>query len=409
MQVRASSIALGFVLSLAASACGGNSDGQGESGGAHTDAGDGAAHVHDAGVAAARDAAADAGVTRDAGTHDAGAADAAVAEAGDHAAVDAGGSALAVDPGEPRDAVNVFLSGHSAINLVMPAMFEQIALGLGQEHRYNLQIGSGATLRVRYMDQGMFQQRDGKPVSFSVRQEIPNARTIGTDRRYDTLIVTEAVPVMEQVVYNDSVGYTARFHALLMQSDPQGTVYLFDTWERVCATMSGCAESDFPGWIQGTRDRYVIWECIASMANRAPEAEGPEVRLLPAGIALARAADEILNGTVPGVSSPKELFSDFIHESDLGNYYIALVLYSAVYHRDPASAPTEFTTPLGAKRGFVGADTAARLQELAHEVVAEFYADEASHLRTPEECRDQVAAFCQDANCAQRIDAVFAE
>src|SRR5689334_20120310 len=48
-------------------------------------------------------------------------------------------------PGTPRDAVNVFLSGHSGFGTIMPAMLDQIAEAAGRDHNYNLQMGIGSS------------------------------------------------------------------------------------------------------------------------------------------------------------------------------------------------------------------------------------------------------------------------
>src|SRR5262245_43248895 len=123
MRARSWWIAVGFVLWFAPYGCG-DSPEESESGGAELDAGAGGAGADASGIARTEDAGVDAGDRPiDAGT-DAGNAerDAGPAEAG----ASDGGMAGPVDPGEPRDAANVFLSGHSGFNLVMPAMLDQI-------------------------------------------------------------------------------------------------------------------------------------------------------------------------------------------------------------------------------------------------------------------------------------------
>jgi hypothetical protein len=302
-------------------------------------------------------------------------------------------------PGEPRDGVNVFFSGHSAFGLIMPAMVDQIAAELGREHNYNLQMGIGSSLSLRLGGTGNEQDRDGRPRMFEVANEITNASTIGGEK-YDTLVVTEALMLIQKLQYDDSIGQLRGFHDLLMQSDPNGRVFLFDTWE-------SAEGGDFAAWVSSTRDMFVIWECLASAVNKDVD---NAVQMLPGGVAFARGVEAAAAGDIPGVA-PADMFAPDMHHPSLalGSYFLALVTYASLYNRDPSGAPTSFTTPQGMQAGFVSADGAAALQAIAWETVSEFYAMPPNATRTMAECRSAVSAFCEAPNCNDMIAERFAD
>ena len=100
-----------------------------------------------------------------------------------------------------------------------------------------------------------------------------------------------------------------------------------------------------------------MWECIASRANLDLPARGdvPRVRVLPGGSALAGLAGALWDGKVPGVAARapearvRLLFSDNVHMSDVGRYYMALVHYAVLFGRSPEGAG--IPKPLSSKLG----------------------------------------------------------
>lgn len=305
-------------------------------------------------------------------------------------------------PAGARERANVFLSGHSAFGLIMPAMLDQIARNEGRAHAYNLQMGIGSSLRWRLSGKGNEQDRNGKARVLDVHDELPNPKTIGAGQRYDTLVVTEAGPIISQITYGDSVGQLRAFHGLLERSDPKGTVYFFDTWEKV---------DDFAAWVPRIRTKQVLWQCIADAANRSPELSKNPVQMLPAGLALVRAVEAARKGELPGIK-PEDFFvppPDMIHLSMIGHFYMAMTVYSSIYRRPVERAPLSFTTPQGTQAGFVSQENATRLQKIAWDAVREFYARPPAP-RSMASCRAEVEKVGCDANdCGRKVREVFAD
>ena len=122
--------------------------------------------------------------------------------------------------------------------------------------------------------------------------------------------------------------------------------------------------------------------------RRGPQRPHPATA---AGAALAALVERATNGTpldgITGANNTEtvnRLFSDNVHLTNLGMYYMALVTYASVYERSPVGA----AAPSG-----ISAAQARSLQETAWAFVSNFY----SSYRAPDlaSCRATVAtSFC---------------
>jgi hypothetical protein len=153
------------------------------------------------------------------------------------------------------------------------------------------------------------------------------------------LVVTErhdlpAIARKEQTAF-----YLANMAKHLLAGNPDAEVLLYHTWLHIDV------DAPWP-WIDYERAVAAMWECVASRANLDLPKRGdhPRVRALPGGSALAQLAAALWDGKVPGVlaSAPgarvRLLFSDNVHMSDFGRYYIALVHYAILFGRSPEGA-----------------------------------------------------------------------
>ena len=115
------------------------------------------------------------------------------------------------------------------------------------------------------------------------------------------------------------------------------------------------------------------WQCTAARVNVSLATTGRSDRMtyLPAGLALADLVEQAaVRGWVAGVSTGNaaqtidRLFTDSLHLSPLGEYYLSLVTYASVYRRSPvgAWAPSNVT-----------AEQASALQNLAWQSVSNYY------------------------------------
>jgi hypothetical protein len=149
------------------------------------------------------------------------------------------------------------------------------------------------------------------------------------------------------------VQYGGNFHAAALAGNPQTQSYLYETWHSTTTPdWRGRLNTDLPKWLS-----------IVDGINAAHE--GADMLLVPAGQALGLLVDAIAAGTVPGVTSRDALFSDDIHLTPLGNYFVALVHYATLYRRSPVGLTGETVGRFAEQFPTVPPATAARLQEIA--------------------------------------------
>lgn len=295
--------------------------------------------------------------------------------------------------GPPRDSARIFISGHSLTDDPLAADLRAIADSLGTPARYNQQImiGSSIRARTRGMDaaadwSGYRQGRNREGEKLDVLSELKQPRTIEAER-YDTLIVTERHDLAGSLMWEDTVRYLRHFHERLIESNPAGQTYFYESW----ADLSN--KDDPSEWIAYERAASPLWRCMATRVNQSLALEGRSDRItsLPAGAALAALVAQATQPPgLPGVSAGSvretvdRIVADDVHLTRLGAYYMALVTYSAVFRRSPEGA----WAPDG-----MDAAQARSLQSVAWRHVSHHYANE-----TPQDlaqCRQVLkVSFC---------------
>lgn len=299
--------------------------------------------------------------------------------------------ALPIDrPGSVPDPAAIFISGHSLVDRPFPDQLTTIAASLGTPMEWNRQyiVGSSIMARTRGANapEGTWggyrsgENRDG--AGMDVLAELRDPKTISA-RAYDVLLITEQHWLLSTLLLADTVRFLRHYHDRFIEASPRGRTYFFESWLAVND------KSDPRRWIDYERAASRAWRCIVTRVNNSLAREGREDRIvsLPAGLALAELVAAATKGTgVPGVTraTPRQtvelLIDDDVHPTNVGRYFIALVTYSAIYHRDPmgAAAPTD-----------VERETAESLQSFAWRFVRDYYARQTT--TSLEDCRKEVA------------------
>ncbi|MCU0863458.1 MAG: hypothetical protein MUC36_06685 [Planctomycetes bacterium] len=259
-------------------------------------------------------------------------------------------------PAAPVQRAKVLFIGHSLINREMPAMLRDIAASRGCELSFDVELRSGAILKLGW---------EGQLPIDGVR-----AREALATGGYDTLVLTEAVDLDDMLRWMQSAEYAGRYQRLAVQHNPAIRVFLYETWhdrELVRHTWYGAARKE--RWREFLDEDLGKWESIATGA--AAHAGQPRMSIVPGGQALARLNDAIAAGEVPGITSAATLFTDGIHLAPLGNYFIALVQFAAIHRQTPVGATTTPRSANGARIEFPAA-TAAAMQRIAWDAVASY-------------------------------------
>lgn len=246
----------------------------------------------------------------------------------------------------PRNEVRAFYSGHS-LSEGVPQVVEQIARSLGFRMDFEVQVLGYSLLRQRTKGEvtsatewpGYRAGQNRNGAGLNVAEELRQPQRLASGNKYDVLVVTERHDLPAIAGKERTAFYLTDMARHLLAGNPDAEVLLYQTWFNL--------DPDAPWpWIDYERAALSMWECVASRANLDVPARGniPRVRVLPGAGALAELTAALWDGKVPGVAGnrPDErvrlLFSDNVHMSDAGRYFIALVHYAVLFGRNPEGA-----------------------------------------------------------------------
>lgn len=256
---------------------------------------------------------------------------------------------------------DVFFVGHSLTELI-PRYVQEMVQRQGGKGISDRQIIIGAPLRVNWTDSATAQGKDSRAL-------IPQGG-------YEALVITEAIPLLNHITWNDSDGYALKFFNLMHNARPDGRVYLYETWHcTTSGTPTGCSydNDDSLSWRDRLTNDWAKWKSIVKYVNNNNPAGAKNMFMVPAGQAMAKIYDEIAAGRVPGVTNISQLFApgDDIHLSRLGVYYVSLVHYVTVYQRNPSNLVTKLYDEYGNLLVDVPTATADKMKALALETVCD--------------------------------------
>jgi hypothetical protein len=160
--------------------------------------------------------------------------------------------------------------------------------------------------------------------------------------RYDTLVLTERVPLSNTMPWHNSLDEALRWFTNTWTNGNDGRgaeTILYATWVNTDSGPNHENPYDDPEGKIIFRDRLplemVRWETILDHVNKnRPEGSVP-MRMIPGPMLMAAIYDEIAAGNAPGLADISDLFADSIHLNELGNYYISLAHFAVIYGRDP--------------------------------------------------------------------------
>lgn len=246
----------------------------------------------------------------------------------------------------PKEHVRAFYSGHSLSDGV-PEVVDLIAKSRGQRLNFEVQSQGYSLLRQRTKGEnpsapdwpGYRAGHNRRGSGLNVADELRQPKRLAPGDKYDVLVVTERHDLPGIARKERTAFYLAEMAKHLLSGNPDAEVLLYHTWLNIDP------EAPWP-WIDYERAVSPLWECVASRANLdlPKRGDGPRVRVLPGGSALAELAAALWEGKVPGVvaGSPgarvRLLFSDNVHMSDIGRYYMGLVHYAVLFGRSPEGA-----------------------------------------------------------------------
>ncbi|KIC14091.1 hypothetical protein [Leisingera sp. ANG-Vp] len=244
---------------------------------------------------------------------------------------------------------SVVMVGHSLFGHDNPAMLEQLLDARG-EAVVEAQIINGAPLSYNW-------QHSGSAEGVDSRERLKQPAS--------AVIVTEAVPLANHLKWSDTEGAVTLYYELARAANPEVEFYLQETWHSLNSGTGADVpfddSADMP-WRERLEQDLPRWQAVADDVSAAA---GGNVKLLPAGQAMARLDDAIQAGTMPGLSSIRDVFADDIHPNATGFYFLALLQYAVLTGEDPAGLPHQLADRWGKPYPAPSPELAARLQDIA--------------------------------------------
>jgi len=266
--------------------------------------------------------------------------------------------------------IQAFYIGHSLTDQV-PDMVKSLADDHAQvSFNWVLQSIPGAPLHWQW---GRMAADDYTPIPphyygfYHPTHGLPNGN-------FNVLVLTESVPrINESWSIGATYEYTELFAEYATDFNPNTQVYIYEVWHCLeSGTPTGC-DFDFDSnpWRQRLEDDLPMWESVVDHLNNELQLN-QEVCLIPGGQGLARLYDEILLGTVPGISVIADLFSDNIHLTDQGKYFIACIHFAMLTGQNPIGLTHQTQVWWGGDFEAPSPELALRMQEIAWETVTSY-------------------------------------
>lgn len=248
---------------------------------------------------------------------------------------------------------SVVMIGHSLFGLDNPQMLDQLLNTRSTAPvTVEAQIINGAPLQYNW---DHADSAEGINARIRLRQPV------------DAVIVTEAIPLANHLKWSGTPDAVMRFYDMARAANPNGQFYLQETWHSLRSGSGEVVEFD-DGMAIPWRDRLAQdlprWQGVVDRVNAKT---GGDIRLLPAGQAMARLDDAIQAGTVPGLNHIQDVFADDIHPNDIGFYFLALLQYGVLTGDSPVGLPHQLSNRWGAKYAAPSPALATRLQQIAWE------------------------------------------
>ena len=229
---------------------------------------------------------------------------------------------------------NPFYIGHSLVNFNMPAMVHGMALNAGKTTHYGSQVANGSPLHINYNNYATAQGTayvDAFPAG-----------------NYNSLIITEAVPLQPHLLWSDTHLYANNFYTYAKTHNNGNPIqfYVYETWHCKNSGIpqpgpnfeTGCEWDTTANsntlWYPRLLLDFPLWSSIVTHVRNQNPTDN-QIWMVPVGQALYNLTTQINAGNVPEISSFTNLFQDDIHLTNAGNYFVACVMYATVYRESP--------------------------------------------------------------------------
>ncbi len=270
----------------------------------------------------------------------------------------------------------VFYLGHSLINFEIPNIVQKLSEASNTKLHSQRNIGNGANLSWHWT-----QRHTGQGDRWD---------TTLANQEFDQFILTEAIALKAHLKWSNTYGYLDSLYNYAAKKSPNIKLFVYETWHCInSGTSTKCMyddDSHIP-WVERLTLDLPLWEGIAEHLNkRKPNT----AFLVPGGQGILRLHNAIQEGRLPGFTSSRQLFSDDIHLTNIGNYFIACIMYSVIHKKSPEGLPNRLATQWGVPyEVFPTPAQALELQKIAWETICNYKNDDVECATKTKNVEDQ--------------------
>lgn len=240
------------------------------------------------------------------------------------------GSAMAQEK-----SARLFISGHSLTDRPLPDMVAAMADHDGLRIDWDRQHIAGSTIRQRTF--GDDESRPGTGYATGVGRDgdqVDVIATLSSRPQHDIFIITEWHRVLDALTSYETIRHLRDFQTRVVRANPGAKTYFYAPWADI-------ADPGAPAtWVSYERSASPVWRCIAVQAGEGIQ----PVDFIPASLALADLLAYLNSERPQGFAAATageitgHLFTDHVHLTDLGVYFVALITYGTLSGADISQA-----------------------------------------------------------------------
>ncbi len=264
--------------------------------------------------------------------------------------------------------VNAFYLGHSLSDPIIDRIDAMVDHHEELDFSFRYQTNPGSSLKQSWEIKGK-----GYPVNNPFYAGYYHEQYGLPTGKFDVFVLTESV-LRRMDNIHETYQYADSFYTFAARHNPDIQIYLYEVWHCInSGTPTACPwDVDANTWRPRLDDDLPMWESVVDTLNSRFKPKKP-VRLIPGGQGMAALYDAVIAGTVPGVSSLDDLFSDDIHINGIASYFVSCIHFATIYGQSPVGLPNELTSMWGDPFDENPTpEQASRLQEIAWHVVQNY-------------------------------------
>lgn len=186
------------------------------------------------------------------------------------------------------------------------------------------------------------------------------------------------MPLVNHLTWSDTNLYANQFYTYASNNNNNNNIplrfYIYETWHCILSgSTTGCVYDNSQNssllWHPRLQADFSLWTGIVNHV-RSQNPNANNIWMIPAGQAFYNLVTEINNNNLPGINSFTNFFTDDIHLNNMGNYFVACVMFATLFGESPIGLTSSLNNEWGVP--FSGMPTTAQanvMQQVAWQTV----------------------------------------